>query len=177
MRWCVNANPNYGALWLHCKSSPSDSALRIFSTAVRLVREDLFEWDEDEDGGEDGGEGEGGRRGEKVKEGKVEKGEGLGDEKLRKKEDLGEEGEAKKQVGERDSSSTNSTSFGSSSAASSDPFKTSTQSKKNREFGLDFLIDDSLHVKNLYDWKFTVDRIYENMQARDVKERRNAIFL
>uniref|UniRef100_A0A7S4M9K9 Uncharacterized protein n=1 Tax=Vannella robusta TaxID=1487602 RepID=A0A7S4M9K9_9EUKA len=34
---CVNADPNYGALWLHCKKNPLDSTRNVVREAIRLL--------------------------------------------------------------------------------------------------------------------------------------------
>merc|ERR1712137_33961 len=34
---CVNADPNYGALWLHCKQNPLDSTRHVIREAIRLL--------------------------------------------------------------------------------------------------------------------------------------------
>jgi len=36
---CVNADPNYGALWLHCKQNPLDSTRNVVRQAITLLSE------------------------------------------------------------------------------------------------------------------------------------------
>jgi len=38
---CVNADPNYGALWFHCKRGPFDTARQVLRTAKRLLIQEL----------------------------------------------------------------------------------------------------------------------------------------
>jgi len=38
---CVNADPNYGALWFHCKRGPFDTARQVLRTAKGLMIEEL----------------------------------------------------------------------------------------------------------------------------------------
>ncbi|GBG29162.1 Pre-mRNA-splicing factor CLF1 [Hondaea fermentalgiana] len=38
---CVNADPNYGALWFHCKRGPFDTARQVLRTAKSLMIEEL----------------------------------------------------------------------------------------------------------------------------------------
>jgi hypothetical protein len=40
-RKCVNADPNYGAMWFHCKSHPSDGALLILNIAKQTLAEEI----------------------------------------------------------------------------------------------------------------------------------------
>lgn len=41
-RLCVNADPNYGTLWLHCKKHPLDSARQVLRVARELLCQELF---------------------------------------------------------------------------------------------------------------------------------------
>jgi len=38
---CVNADPNYGSMWFHCKHSVTDSASQVMKFAIEKIREDL----------------------------------------------------------------------------------------------------------------------------------------
>ena len=40
---CANADPNYGALWFHCRKLPTDTPRRVIENAAELVARDLFD--------------------------------------------------------------------------------------------------------------------------------------
>ena len=39
---CVNADPNYGVIWFHCKKRPFDTARRVFHTAKDRLTEEIL---------------------------------------------------------------------------------------------------------------------------------------
>mmetsp|Transcript_17759 Transcript_17759/g.21649 ORF Transcript_17759/g.21649 Transcript_17759/m.21649 type:complete len:664 (+) Transcript_17759:85-2076(+) len=41
---CVNADPNYGALWFHCKRGPFDTARQVLRTAKKLLIAELLKF-------------------------------------------------------------------------------------------------------------------------------------
>ena len=41
---CINAEPNYGTLWFHCKANPLLSTRQVLHTATELVAKELQEW-------------------------------------------------------------------------------------------------------------------------------------
>ena len=42
-RRCVNADPNYGILWFHCKRKPLDTAKEVLRVAKKMLRRELSE--------------------------------------------------------------------------------------------------------------------------------------
>jgi len=41
---CINAEPNYGTLWFHCKASPLLSTRQVLGAASDLIGNELMEW-------------------------------------------------------------------------------------------------------------------------------------
>jgi len=41
---CINAEPNYGTLWFHCKANPLLSTRQVLHAATELVHEELRQW-------------------------------------------------------------------------------------------------------------------------------------
>lgn len=40
---CVNADPNYGPLWFHCKKHPLDSTRQVLRNAKEMLMQELLE--------------------------------------------------------------------------------------------------------------------------------------
>jgi tetratricopeptide (TPR) repeat protein len=44
IKQCINADPNYGAMWFRCKESVLDTALQVFHRAQKVVMMELYDY-------------------------------------------------------------------------------------------------------------------------------------